>query len=156
MKVTDPQIIHLLGDLTFIALKRRATVEELKKKTSKKKLTLCGGLGFLSLVIFGEVGTERAGDDRGPTIQTEYEDREPARRHSFAPRIPSWSTVGSKASSPRRTPKGTILYLDDQERQGFVGEIGSEPLISDLVQILKNVIALGWIKTVIFKKLLLE
>ena len=52
--------------------------------------------------------------------------------------------------------EGTILHLDDQERQGFVGEIGSEPLISDLVQILKNVIALGWIKTVIFKKLLLE
>ena len=50
----------------------------------------------------------------------------------------------------------TIRLLDDQERQGFVGEIGSEPLIFDLVQILKNVIALGWIKTVIFKKLLLE
>jgi len=52
--------------------------------------------------------------------------------------------------------EGTIPHLDDQERQGFVGEIGSEPLISDLVQILRNVIALGWIKTVIFKKLLLE
>ena len=50
----------------------------------------------------------------------------------------------------------TIRLLDNQERQGFVGEIGSEPLILDLVQILKNVIALGWIKTVIFKKLLLE
>ncbi|MDP6895968.1 MAG: hypothetical protein QF510_03215 [Rhodospirillales bacterium] len=43
-----------------------------------------------------------------------------------------------------------------EERQGFVGEIGSEPLIFDLVEILKNVIALGWIKVVIFKKLLLE
>jgi len=52
--------------------------------------------------------------------------------------------------------EGTILHLDNQERRGFVGEIGSEPLIFDLVQILKNVIALGWINTVIFKKLLLE
>ena len=50
----------------------------------------------------------------------------------------------------------TIRLLDNQERQGFVGEIGSEPLIFYLVHILKNVIALGWIKTVIFKKLLLE
>ena len=52
--------------------------------------------------------------------------------------------------------EGAILHLDDQERQGFKGEIGSEPLISDLVQILKNVITLGLIKTIIFKKLLLE
>ena len=63
---------------------------------------------------------------------------------------------GLIAEKNAKFTEGTILHLDDQERQGFVGEIGSKPLIFDLVQILKNVIALGWIKTVIFKKLLLE
>ena len=68
-KVTDPQIIHLSGDRASEALKRRATAEELKKETSKKKLVLC-----VSLVIFGEVVNERADDDGVPTNQTESEE----------------------------------------------------------------------------------
>lgn len=152
-----------------------------KKKMSKKKLALVGGLGFLGLVIIGGggallfgvfdsmLGIERektsAELELGAPIVVEFPQikadlktgrcRAPFLRATVAVRLDS--RFEDRIEAKRlEIMESIIIHLRDQERQDLTGKAGSEQLKFDMVRIFNNILAPGRVQEVIFKELLLQ